>query len=131
MRILHATLAICAWSISATASLAGNIAPKAEQPSVCYGDSVTGRLERGVRLSYSGENYRAYSMLGFAAGRTYVHSTVRDIMRDAYAELAKSRPDLRFLYGESGWATGGRFQPHRGHSNGTAVDFFVPVRSSD
>jgi penicillin-insensitive murein DD-endopeptidase len=97
---------------------------------VCYGDSVSGRLERGARLSYSGDNYRAYSMLGFALGRTYVHSIVRDIMRDAYAELAKYRPDLRFIYGESGWATGGRFQPHRGHSNGTAVDFFVPVRSS-
>ena len=98
---------------------------------MCHGDLVSGRLEGGVRLLYSGDNYRAYSMLGFALGRTYVHSIVRDITRDAYAELAKSRPDLRFIYGESGWAKGGRFQPHRGHSNGTAVDFFVPVRSSD
>ena len=47
-----------------------------------------------MRLSYSGDNYRAYSMLGFALGRTYIHSIVRDIMREAYAELAKSRPDL-------------------------------------
>jgi penicillin-insensitive murein endopeptidase len=70
-------------------------------------------------------------MLGFGLGRTYVHSTVRDIMRDAFADLAKSHPDLRFTYGESGWATGGRFWPHKGHSNGTAADFFVPVRSLD
>jgi penicillin-insensitive murein DD-endopeptidase len=131
MRVLPLPLAICAWSAFAAPGLAGNIAPEPEKPSVCYGDSVSGRLEWGVRLSYSGDNHRAYSMLGFALGRTYVHSIVRDIMRDAYAELAKSRPDLRFIYGESGWAKGGRFQPHRGHSNGTAVDFFVPVRSSD
>jgi hypothetical protein len=31
-------------------------------------------------------------MLGFALGRTYVHSIVRDIMRDAYAELASPDP---------------------------------------
>jgi penicillin-insensitive murein endopeptidase len=131
MRILHIPLAICAWSAFAAPGHTGNIAPEPEKPSVCYGDSVSGRLEGGVRLSYSGDNYRAYSMVGFTLGRTYVHSIVRDIMRDAYTELAKSRPDLRFIYGESGWAKGGRFQPHRGHSNGTAVDFFVPVRSSD
>jgi penicillin-insensitive murein DD-endopeptidase len=125
------TLAICAWAAFLTASLGGNIAPDHERPSVCYGDSVSGRLEGGTRLSYSGENYRAYSMLGFALGRTYVHSTVRDIMREAYAELAKNHPDLKFIYGESGWAKGGRFHPHRGHSNGTAADFFVPIRSFD
>jgi hypothetical protein len=60
------TLAICAWAAFLTASLGGNIAPDHERPSVCYGDSVSGRLEGGTRLSYSGENYRAYSMLGFA-----------------------------------------------------------------
>ena len=131
MRILRVLLAICALSVFTTAGLAGYSTSEHGQPSVCYGDAVSGRLERGTRLSYSGENYRAYSMLGFALGRTYVHSSVRDVMRDAYAELAKSHPDLRFIYGESGWATGGRFHPHKGHSNGTAVDFFVPVRSSD
>jgi penicillin-insensitive murein endopeptidase len=68
-------------------------------------------------------------MVGFALGRTYVHSTVRDIMRDAYGELAKSHPELHFIYGESGWANGGRIRPHKGHSNGTAADFFVPVRT--
>jgi penicillin-insensitive murein endopeptidase len=52
-------------------------------------------------------------------------------MRDAYAELSKSHPDLRFVYGESAWPWGGRFWPHRSHANGTAADFFVPVRTLD
>ena len=99
MRILRVPLAICALSVFTTAGLAGYSTSEHGQPSVCYGDAVSGRLERGTRLSYSGENYRAYSMLGFALGRTYVHSSVRDVMRDAYAELAKSHPDLRFIYG--------------------------------
>ena len=122
-------LAVCAILVFSAGGLAAYVASDKEQFSVCYGDSVSGRLERGRRLPYSGDNYRAYSLLGFALGRTYVHSTVRDIMRDAYAELAKSHPELRYIYGESGWATGGRFRPHKGHSNGTAADFFVPVRT--
>jgi penicillin-insensitive murein endopeptidase len=129
MNMRRILLTLCAVAAFGAAALAANIASEQKQVSVCYGDVMTGRLERGQRLPYSGENYRAYSMLGFAAGRTYVHSTVRDIMRDAYAELAKSRPDLRFVYGESGWASGGNLRPHKGHANGTAADFFVPVRT--
>jgi len=129
MKILRVPLAICALSVFTTAGLAGYSTSEHGQPSVCYGDAVSGRLEGGRRLPYSGENYRAYSMLGFGLGRTYVHSIVRDVMLDAYAELTKSHPELRFIYGESGWATGGRFRPHKGHANGTAVDFFVPVRT--
>jgi penicillin-insensitive murein DD-endopeptidase len=104
---------------------------ESDQPSVCRGDTVGGSLHRGKRLPYSGENYRAYSLLGHVVGRTFVHSSVRDAMRDAYAELSKSQPDSRFVYGESGWPQGGRFWPHRSHANGTSVDFFVPVRTMD
>ncbi len=100
-------------------------------PSVCRGSVASGTLERGRRLRYSGENYRAYSLAGFLAGRTFVHGSVRDTMRDAYAELAKSHPELRFVYAESGWPWGGRFAPHRTHANGTAADFHVPVRTED
>ena len=121
--------AVCVMLVFGATSVAGHVASDNDQPSVCYGDVVNGRLERGRRLPYSGENYRAYSMLGFALGRTYVHGTVRDIMRDAYVELSKNYPELRFIYGESGWANGGRFRPHKGHANGTAADFFVPVRT--
>jgi penicillin-insensitive murein DD-endopeptidase len=131
MGIRRILLALCATPVLSVAGVAGNITSDREPPSVCYGDAVSGRLERGRRLPYSGENYRAYSMLGFGLGRTYVHSIVRDVMLDAYAELAKSHPELRFIYGESGWATGGRFPPHKGHANGTAVDFFVPVRTQE
>jgi penicillin-insensitive murein endopeptidase len=98
-------------------------------PSVCRGNVVTGSLERGRRLPYSGDNFRAYSLLGYVAGRTFVHSKVRDAMRDSYAELARTHPELRFLYAETGWPWGGRFAPHRTHANGTAVDFHVPVRA--
>lgn len=36
-------------------------------------------------------------------------------------------PDKLFVYGETGWPAGGRFQPHRTHQNGLSVDFMVPV----
>ena len=99
--------------------------------STCHGTVVSGSLEGGRRLPYSGENYRAYSLLGFLAGRTFVHQSVRDTMRDAYAQLSKSNPDLRFVYAESGWPWGGSFAPHKSHANGTAADFHVPVRTLD
>ena len=98
-------------------------------PSRCYGSVANGRLEGGRRLPYSGENYRAYSLLGFLAGRTFMHQSVRDTVLAAYGELHERHPELRFLYAESGWPWGGRFAPHRTHANGTSVDFHVPVRT--
>jgi penicillin-insensitive murein endopeptidase len=121
-------------SVAAGAGFAGYIAwlgIDGGRPSVCRGSAVSGSLEGGRRLPYSGDNYRAYSFALYAAGRTFVHSAVRDAMRDAYAELYKSRPELRFIYAESGWPWGGRFAPHRTHANGTSVDFHVPVRTPD
>jgi penicillin-insensitive murein endopeptidase len=44
-----------------------------------------------------------------------------------YAALEKSAPDKVFVFGETGWAAGGRFRPHRTHQNGLSVDFMVPV----
>jgi len=98
-------------------------------PSRCYGSIVNGRLENGRRLPYAEGNYRAYSLLGFLAGRTFMHATVRDAVRTAYDELRQQHPELRFLYAETGWPWGGRFAPHRTHANGTSVDFHVPVRT--
>lgn len=100
-----------------------------EQRSQCYGTASVGSLSGGRRLPYSGENFRAYSILGFLLGRTFVHGTVRDVMRDAYGQLAKSRPELQFIYAESSWPWGGSFRPHKTHANGTAADFLVPVRT--
>jgi penicillin-insensitive murein endopeptidase len=31
------------------------------------------------------------------------------------------------MYGETGWASGGSFKPHKTHQNGLSVDFMVPV----
>lgn len=56
-----------------------------------------------------------------------MHGRVRDAVVDAYAAVSSSRPDARFVYGETGWPRGGRFRPHRTHRNGMSVDFMVPV----
>lgn len=101
------------------------------RPSRCHGDIATGRLDDGRRLPYAGENYRAYSLLGFLSGRTFMHSSVRNAVRASYGELAKQNPELRFVYAESGWPWGGGFAPHKTHHNGTSVDFHVPVRTLD
>ena len=134
MTIRRAVLVVCALPVSAAAGFAAYVAWLAidsGRPSVCRGTVVNGSLEGGRRLPYSGDNYSAYSTAGFLAGRTFVHSAVRKTMLDAYAELSKSRPELRFIYAESGWPWGGRFAPHKTHANGTAVDFHVPVRTLD
>lgn len=134
MRLRRVLLALCLAPLCGIAGLGGYtawLAANSGQPSICHGDVVNGRLEGGRRLPYSGENYRAYSLLGFLLGRTFVHGAVREAMRDAYAELSRSHPELRFVYGESAWPWGGHFWPHKSHANGTAADFFVPVRTLD
>lgn len=99
-----------------------------EVESQCFGSVSKGRLENSVRLPLNGPNFSAYSRLGTAAGRTHVHSKVAEIVAAAYAALAESHPSNRYIYGETGWASGGRIRPHRSHQNGLSVDFFVPVR---
>jgi penicillin-insensitive murein DD-endopeptidase len=84
-------------------------------------------LESAVALPRDGANFSAYSSLAGTLGRTYVHSKVRDVLLAAYAALEKSAPSRVFVYGETGWASGGEFRPHRTHQNGLSVDFFVPV----
>ena len=49
-------------------------------------------------------------------------------MQDAYRALESTAPGAQFVYGETGFAQGGRLPPHRTHQNGLSVDFFVPVR---
>lgn len=95
--------------------------------SVCHGTPANGRIEHAVRLPESGKNFRAYSRAGIALGRTYTHTRVANAITDAYAALARSVPDKVFVYGETGFAKGGPFKPHRTHQNGLSVDFMVPV----
>jgi penicillin-insensitive murein endopeptidase len=95
--------------------------------SICFGTVSNGRLQNGVKLPLTGPNFSAYSTLAASLGRTYVHSTVLEVVLAAYAALEKSTPGKIFVYGETGWAAGGRIRPHRSHQNGLSVDFFVPV----
>jgi penicillin-insensitive murein endopeptidase len=99
-------------------------------PSTCFGTTAHGSLESGWRLPRNGTNFRTYSSLGWLLGRTFVHSSVHEVMLDAYRELEASHSNLYFVYGETGWATGGRLRPHRTHRNGLSVDFMVPVRNA-
>lgn len=98
--------------------------------SQCFGSVSNGRMEGGVKLPVRGPNFAAYSTLGATAGRTHVHSKVAAVIVSAYAALAAANPSLSYVYGETGWPSGGRMQPHRTHQNGLSVDFFVPVRDA-
>jgi penicillin-insensitive murein endopeptidase len=98
--------------------------------SVCYGTVAHGRLAGGQRLPVQGKNYVPYSSVGVSLGRTYVHQSVRDIVVDAYEAAYLTLPDKRFMYGETGFVTGGDFKPHRTHQSGLSVDFMVPVLDS-
>ena len=95
--------------------------------STCHGTPSRGRLENGVRLPLSGPNYTSYSTVAAHAGRTYVHSTVHDIVVAAYESLQVSHAGKVYVYAETGFAEGGPFKPHRTHQNGLSVDFMVPV----
>jgi penicillin-insensitive murein endopeptidase len=95
--------------------------------STCFGTPSKGKLQGGVSLPESGTNFQSYSWLGYLLHRTYVHSAVKHIIVDAYKELERQLADKKFVYGESGWPSGGSFKPHKTHQNGLAVDFMVPV----
>jgi penicillin-insensitive murein DD-endopeptidase len=105
----------------------GSAAAREEADSQCYGTVSKGRIDNSAALPGNGPNFSAYSDLAAAAGRTHVHRKVHDVVVAAYGALAKSAPNKVFVYGETGWASGGRFRPHRTHQNGLSVDFFVPV----
>lgn len=101
---------------------------QATESSQCFGTPSKGRIEGSVKLPSSGPNFSAYSSLAAAAGRTHVHSSVAGVIEAAYAALQRDVPSVRYVYGETGWESGGRFKPHHTHQNGLSVDFFVPVR---
>jgi penicillin-insensitive murein endopeptidase len=99
--------------------------------SQCYGTASNGRIEDSVKLPLDGPNFSAYSAVAATAGRTYLHSKVARIIEASYKAIAAAHPDVKYVYGETGWASGGRFRPHRTHQNGLSVDFFVPVRDAN
>jgi len=95
--------------------------------SVCFGTTSNGRLENGVRLPSKGKNFVGYSAAARIAGRTYVHSVVRDIIVSSYKDLETEQPNKVFKYAETGFREGGKFKPHKTHMNGLSVDFMTPV----
>ena len=101
--------------------------PALADESVCYGTTAKGRLENGARLPSSGANFSSYSAVGSLAGRTYVHSKVLKVVLAAYKALETSALSKVFVYGETGWESGGRIRPHKTHQNGLSVDFMAPV----
>ena len=101
--------------------------PTLAEPSTCYGTTAKGRLEHGVKLPAAGENFVGYSGLAATLGRTYLHSTARDIVLNAYKALQQTAPGKHFKYAETGFAEGGPFKPHKTHQNGLSIDFMVPV----
>lgn len=100
------------------------------QQSICYGTSEKGRLENGVKLPSSGKNFTSYGIVPELAGRTYVHSTVREVIVEAYQTLEKDQPFKIYKFAETGFEEGGQFKPHKTHQNGSSVDFIVPVLDS-
>lgn len=103
----------------------------AAQDSVCYGSTKQGRLSHGVPLPGQGKNFVAYSNAAHWLGRTYVHSTVRKIVVDAYKSLESEQPNKKYKYAETGFEKGGPFKPHKTHQNGLSVDFTVQVVDSE
>ena len=99
--------------------------------SVCYGTTSNGSLENGVELPSDGENFVGYSTIARLAGRTYVHSSVKSILLNAYKNLEVTMPDTVYKYAETGYESGGKFRPHKTHQNGLSVDFMTPVKNDN
>ena len=87
------------------------------QDSTCYGTTSNGHLENGVKLPSEGANFVGYSTVARLAGRTYVHSSVKNIMLAAYKDLKKDQPNKVYKYAETGLKEGGQFKPHKTHRN--------------
>jgi len=105
---------------------------KAEDfPSICFGTPAQGRLENGQRLPPFGKNFTSYSWVGWALGRTAVHSRVNEVVVATYRKLGEALPEKTYVFGETGWPQGGLFRPHKTHQNGLSADFMVPVFDSD
>ncbi len=97
--------------------------------SVCYGTTSNGRLEGGVKLPSSGSNFKGYSLAAELVGRTYVHSSVKEIVVSSYKSLESEQKGKVFKYAETGFKEGGQFKPHKTHRNGLSIDFMVPVKN--
>ena len=133
VRLIQLVAAGLVFSSSAWIWFGNGLARRFEDstPSCSQGTTSAGWLEHGKRLPTKGPNFRAYSRLGAALGRNAVHGQVRETVVMTYARAHATLPDVKFVYGETGWPSGGPFSPHRTHENGLSVDFMVPVLTRD
>ena len=99
--------------------------------SQCFGTVGKGRIDGSVKLPLNGPNFSAYSSLAAAMQRTHVHTKVAQVVTRSFAALHRRFPSTVYVYGETGWPSGGPFRPHRTHQNGLSVDFFVPVTQTN
>jgi penicillin-insensitive murein DD-endopeptidase len=96
-----AFISTCRVVVMTIAVLAGP-APAIE--SQCFGTTSNGRIENAVKLPANGVNFLTYSALGHTAGRTYVHTTIADIIATTYKTSERETPSVTYVYGETGWA---------------------------
>lgn len=82
------------------------------------------------RLPVYGENFGTYCLPCILALRTYGRGEAVAATMEAYGTLARSHPDVQFVYGEVGFPWGGPFPPHRTHREGLSVDFMMPLRNN-
>lgn len=102
---------------------------ESDKPSQSLGTVNKGSLINGKRLPAKGDNFTTCSRLVSLLGRNSVNDKVRAAVLEAYAEVYKIDPKIKFVIGETSWPHGGKFWPHRSHQNGLSVDFMVPVRN--
>lgn len=124
---LVAALALVAAAGAAQGAPPGLGGRDGKKPALSYGKGKCGKLEGGVALECTGENYEAFSGAACVLGRNYVHPLVKAVVEDAYRAVAEKTPGRTWQYGETGLAEGGPFWPHRTHQAGVSVDFFVPL----
>jgi penicillin-insensitive murein endopeptidase len=129
LRKLLAILAVIVLTLFTIAAIWAGWRSAEWGTSICYGTPRDGALSGARRLPVGGANFITYSGILRAIGRTSMHGAVRDTILDAYAELAQTSPELRYVYGEASWPGGGPLYPHKTHRNGLSVDFFVPLRN--
>ncbi|AQQ68848.1 replication initiation protein [Microbulbifer agarilyticus] len=101
------------------------------ETSICFGTTSYGSLSNGVKLPSEGKNFVSYSVMAGLAGRTYVHSEVRNIVVSAYKDLETDQPTKVYKYAETGLKEGGQFKPHKTHQNGLSVDFMTPAKDKN
>jgi penicillin-insensitive murein endopeptidase len=99
--------------------------------SICYGTTSNGSLKNGVQLPTKGKNFEGYSSIARLAGRTFVHTSVKEIIVGSYKQLETLEPNKIYKYAETGFEEGGQFKPHKTHRNGFSVDFMTPVVNKD